>query len=87
MNSKSRHSYTVSWKEESFNGDSDPGWYCEVSNFIAWGPFDSQQEAFESMIMEWPRFEHLVADNDSCNSDCTKEKCDDCPAKLIGNKQ
>ena len=33
------------------------GWYVQVSDFEPWGPFPSQKEAIESLLIEWPRFE------------------------------
>lgn len=33
------------------------GWYVQVSDFEAWGPFPTQKEAIESLLIEWPRFE------------------------------
>lgn len=33
------------------------GWYVQVSDFSPWGPFQSQKEAIESLLIEWPRFE------------------------------
>lgn len=33
------------------------GWYIRVSEFQPWGPFPSQKEAIESLLIEWPRFE------------------------------
>ena len=33
------------------------GWYVQVSDYQPWGPFKSQKEAIESLLMEWKRFE------------------------------
>jgi hypothetical protein len=33
------------------------GWYVQVSDFEPWGPFSTQKEAIESLLIEWPRFE------------------------------
>jgi hypothetical protein len=33
------------------------GWYVQVSSFEPWGPFPTQKEAIESLLIEWPRFE------------------------------
>lgn len=33
------------------------GWYVQVSELPPWGPFQSQKEAIESLLMEWERFE------------------------------
>lgn len=33
------------------------GWYVQVSDYQAWGPFNNQKEAIESLLMEWERFE------------------------------
>lgn len=70
------HSYTVFWKELNADGEQDPGWYCQVSSFMPWGPFDSQAEALESMLMEWPRFENIL--NSGCKTTCSPEDCGGC---------
>lgn len=33
------------------------GWYVQISEFEPWGPFQTQKEAIESLLIEWPRFE------------------------------
>jgi len=35
----------------------EPGWYVKAGRFLPWGPFESQKEAIESLLIEWPRFE------------------------------
>ena len=33
------------------------GWYVQISELEPWGPFQTQKEAIESLLVEWPRFE------------------------------
>lgn len=35
----------------------EPGWYVKAGRFPPWGPFESQKEAIESLLIEWERFE------------------------------
>lgn len=61
-----KHDYLISYYDsmpiitedgkyiEVFNS---AGWYVQVSYFQPWGPFQTQKEAIESLLIEWPRFE------------------------------
>jgi len=75
-----KNSYTIFWEEQDANGNKNPGWYCQVSGLIFWGPFESQAEALESMMMEWPRYENVL--NPGCDSlcggCCSPEGCNSC---------
>jgi hypothetical protein len=75
-----RHSYIVFWEDSTSEVMAESGWYCQVSNLIPWGPFDSQAEALESMMMEWPRFEGILGSgcNSTCESPCSPEDCKAC---------
>jgi hypothetical protein len=62
-----QNTYSIIWldaKEESFDENGhrtsesvDEGWYCKVSNYGPWGPFENQVDAMKSMLIEWERFE------------------------------
>jgi len=78
-----KHSYIVFWEDLNGNGESDPGWYCQVSNLLPWGPFDSQAEALESMLMEWPRFENMSGS--ACDSACGTAGCSSCESGCCSN--
>lgn len=71
-----KHSYIIFWEESNTVGEQDPGWYCQVSNLTPWGPFESQAEALESMMMEWPRFENILGSG--CETACNPEDCNSC---------
>lgn len=75
-----KHSYIVYWEDtdpaaSTIEADRGPGWYCQVSNFMPWGPFDSQAESLESMLMEWPRFEIILGSGceTACKDSCSTE--------------
>ena len=76
-----KHSYIIFWEEKDpafgpNDEDRGPGWYCQVSNLMPWGPFDTQGEALESMSIEWPRFENIAAKG--CGDTCPPEGCGAC---------
>ena len=75
-----KHSYIVFWEKFDADGAESPGWYCQVSNLTPWGPFDSQAEALESMMMEWPRFEGILGSEcaSTCGGSCSPEDCNSC---------
>jgi len=62
-----KHDYLISYYDStpSFfdeNGNyidvfGGAGWYVQVSDLTPWGPFLTQKEAIESLLIEWPRFE------------------------------
>lgn len=62
-----RHDYLISYYDSFpsfFSEDGEyvevsggAGWYVQVSELPPWGPFQSQKEAIESLLMEWERFE------------------------------
>ncbi len=72
-----KHSYIVYWEDEASSEEGgESGWYCQVSNFTPWGPFETQGEALESMMMEWPRFEEMFGV--SCGASCSTGGCNSC---------
>ena len=62
-----KHDYLISYYDSMpsfFDEDgayheisNSAGWYVQVSDFEPWGPFPTQKEAIESLLIEWPRFE------------------------------
>jgi hypothetical protein len=64
--------YIIYWEE-----DDNKGWYYQVSGFEPVGPFDSQIDAFEAIMMDYNEYNFITSDKDSCS----KKDCNLCEIK------